>query len=80
MLIPALLSPQEQKDDVSGIKTLCLNNPFISLSEHASLGIIVVILQDLAWDTESLGWLLRKLMPMQINKNTVFHFPPPIMC
>lgn len=59
MLIPALLSPQEQKDNVSGIKMLCLNNPFISLTEHASLGIIVGILQDLAWDIESLGWLLR---------------------
>lgn len=59
MLIPVLLSPQEQEDNVSGIKMLCLNNPFISLTEHVSLGIIVVILQALAWDIESLGWLLR---------------------
>lgn len=45
MLIPGLRTHRNRKDNVSGIKTCVLNNP-----EQESMGIIVMILEDLAWE------------------------------
>lgn len=44
-----LFSLEEEKDNVFGIKMLCLNNFFISFIEYVFLGIRIVILEDLIW-------------------------------